>query len=312
MTGMDHGSAHERIEDLTLEPARLRALPSSTDPADVALREHLDGCAACRADLDSWARVHAAVGDALVGRGPEGTGPGVEPLGAPEPLEPGARPAALEPLAALGALEPLEPPASLRSRVLAAVRAENEVTLAPVPMAAAPATTAGTPHHRWFDRPHAAWLGLAAALVVLVIGAGLLADQAGRLSAARSESEHLAAVMTAVDRVLTTDHVAVPLRTAAGAPAGSITWSRHDWVVLTTGLAAPPPGKAYLCWLEAEGKSVPIGEMDFAGATAYWVATVDAWQTWEIGPTTRFVVSLESGSPPARTGDAVLSANLAS
>jgi hypothetical protein len=52
--------------------------------------------------------------------------------------------------------------------------------------------------------------------------------------------------------------------------------------------------------------------MDFSDGTAYWVATVDEWKTWEIGPTTQFVVSLESGSPPSRTGDAILSASLGS
>ena len=37
--------------------------------------------------------------------------------------------------------------------------------------------------------------------------------------------------------------------------------------------------------------------MDFAGQTAYWVASVDEWATWEIGPTTRFVVTLGAGRP---------------
>jgi len=52
--------------------------------------------------------------------------------------------------------------------------------------------------------------------------------------------------------------------------------------------------------------------MDFTDGTAYWVATVDAWKTWEIGPTTQFVVSVESGNPASRTGDVILSANLGS
>lgn len=278
MTAMDHGSAHERIEDLLLDPKRLAALPSSILPEDVALREHLDGCAACRADLDGWARLQAAVSDALV---------------------------ADSPAAAASAVEPTEPPPSLRSRVLAAVRAD-EGALAPVPMAAA------KERRSWFGQPRTAWLGLAAALIVLVGSAGLLVDQAGRLASARAEADGLADAMAAVDRVLSTEHSVVPLRTTAGAPAGSISWSRHDWVVLTSALAAPPAGRQYLCWLESEGKSVPIGRMEFADGTAYWLATVDAWKTWEIGPTTQFVVSLEAGNPPSRTGDAIVSANLGS
>ncbi len=282
MTAMDHGSAHERIEDLLLDPARLAGLPSSTDPADVALREHVAGCAACRADLDGWARLQDAVTDAL---------------------------ATTSPAAAASLVEPMEPPASLRSRVLAAVHAEHEAALAPVPMATA-ATAATAARRSWFAQPRTAWLGLAAALVVLVVSGGLLVDQAGRLAASRAEADNLADAMAAVDRVLSGEHTVVPLRTTAGVQAGSISWSRHDWVVLTTALAAPPPGQEYLCWLESDGKSVPIGRMEFVEGTAYWVATVDAWKTWEIGTTTQFVVSLETGSPASRTGDAILAANL--
>jgi hypothetical protein len=52
--------------------------------------------------------------------------------------------------------------------------------------------------------------------------------------------------------------------------------------------------------------------MDFAGSTAYWVATLDVWKTWEIGPTTKFVVTLEPDGAQQRSGDAVLSADLSS
>ena len=75
-------------------------------------------------------------------------------------------------------------------------------------------------------------------------------------------------------------------------------------------IAEPPSGQTYRCWLEDGDRSVAIGDMEFAGGTAYWVAAVDVWQTWEIGPATQFVVSLESGEPPARTGQIVLSADL--
>ena len=49
-----------------------------------------------------------------------------------------------------------------------------------------------------------------------------------------------------------------------------------------------------------------------AGGTAYWVATLDDWQTWEIGPTTEFVVSLEADGAATRSGPIVLSADLGS
>src|SRR5699024_7717083 len=93
---MDHAAAHERIEDLLFEPARLADLQASTEPEDVALREHLAGCAACAADLGSWRRLQVAVDRAL-----------------PADATPKARARAVEPIAA---------PTSLRDNVLAAIR----------------------------------------------------------------------------------------------------------------------------------------------------------------------------------------------
>lgn len=282
MTAMDHGSAHERIEDLLLDPKRLAALPSSTVPEDVALREHLDGCAACRADLDGWTRLQAAVSDALAQGSPR---------------------------VAANLVDPIEPPPSLRARVLTAVRTENEAALAPVPMAATPA------RRRWFAEPRTAWLSLAAALVVLVVSGGLLVDQAGRLAAARTEAESIAEAMTAVDRVLLEpQHRVVSLTTPAGVPAGSISWTRHDLVVLSTALATPKPGEVYRCWLNSDGKGWAVGKMDFAGSTSYWVGSLDAWASFEIDPTTVFRVSLEppGAGPATRSGPVVLEAALGS
>ena len=53
MTEMDHGTAHERIEDLLLDPERLGGLQASRVPDDIALRAHLEGCPACREEHES-------------------------------------------------------------------------------------------------------------------------------------------------------------------------------------------------------------------------------------------------------------------
>lgn len=283
MTAMDHGSAHERIEDLLLDPARLAALDASRAPEDLALREHLAGCPTCHADLEGWARIHAALADALPGTASE----------------------------AAVMVEPLEPPPSLRARVLSAVRAEAPIeaaSLSPVPMAAA------RPRRLvWLGRPRIAWLGLAAAFVVLVVGAAVLVDQAAHLSLQQAHAQSLGEAVAAVDRILAEpQHRSVALSTPDGTPAGSISWSRHDWVVLTSALSEPRPDQRYTCWLEDGSKSVPVGVMEFADGTAYWVATVDEWQTWEIGPTTQFVVTLEAADAQTRTGAAVLAAVLGS
>lgn len=276
MNGMDHGSAHERIEDLLLHPAWLAALQTSAEPEDVALRQHLDGCPACRADLEGWARLHAALADAVPG----------------------------DAVAAASAVQPMEPPAALRARVIATVRSDQaaEAPLAPIAMAGA--------RRRWIAQPRAGWLGLAAALIVLTASTGLLVDQAGKLATARADAESLTEVMAAVDRVLAGPHKVVELQRRNDTAAGSISWSRHDWVVLTTALTEPPAGQLYKCWLERNGASVPVGVMDFAGGTAYWVASVDQFATWEMGPGARFVVTLEAAGAQQRTGPAVLEAEL--
>jgi hypothetical protein len=274
---MDHAAAHEQIEDLLLEPTRLAALAASTTPADVALREHVVGCAACRADLEGWKRLQRHLVDALP----------------------------RSPVEAHAAVEPTELPPSLRARVVSAIGTgpigRTEETHSPMAMASMRSR-----------RAVATWVGLAASLIVLS-GAGVITvDQVARRSAAEADARALGSVVAAVDRMLAVDHKVVQLETTAGQPAGTISWSRHDWVVLTTALEPPPSGQEYVCWLEADGRSVPVGHMEFAGGTAFWVATLHEWQTWEIGATTRFVVSLEPAGAQQRTGVTILEALLSS
>ncbi|HUQ43563.1 MAG TPA: anti-sigma factor [Candidatus Limnocylindria bacterium] len=299
MSDMDHAAAHERIEDLSLEPARLRSLSTSTDAADLALVEHLAGCPTCRADLEGWSRVQADVRASL---------PSSE-------------------RGAFAAVHRVEVPPRLRADVLAAVRAEGM----PAPATEAADTgemTRIAPSSSVFRRPAARrapestrarrrpiareWLAVAASLVILVGAAAITLDQSGKRARAETEVAALTTLAAAMDEVLATDHKVVELRTTAGATAGSIAWSRHDWVVLTSALTAPAPGQRYLCWLEDGAKSVAVGTMEFSGDTAWWVASLDDWQTWEIGPQTRFVVSLEADGATKRTGPPVLQAALGS
>lgn len=276
MSAMDHAAAHERIEDLLLEPARLDALAVSTAPEDVALREHLDGCPACRADLDGWRRVQHRLTGTLA------------------PTSGGV-------MDADALVQPIDLPPSLRARVLAAVRAaERPVVPIDIDRPARRRPRLGT------------WLGIAASLVILAGATAITLDQANRQAAADAEARALATLVAVVDGVLATDHKVVELRRADGSAAGSISWSRHDWVVLTSALTEPAADHHYTCWLEDGTSSVRVGKMHFAGGTAYWVASVDDWATWEIKPDTRFVVSLEVPDATERFGEVVLSADLGS
>lgn len=284
MTAMDHAAAHERIEDLLLEPTRLAGLPRSTDAADAALREHVAGCPVCRADLEAWQELQRQLATAL--------------------------PASPE--AAAAAVEPIGLPPSLRAGVVAAVREEARAADRP----AAPADRATTPATVpiAIARPRrsiSGWLALAAS-IVLVVGLGTVAvDQVSQRSTAEASARALASALAAVDRVLTApDHRVAPLRDASGASAGSISWSSQDLVVLTTALKPPPAGQRYRCWLVDGDTSTAIGSMYFAGRIAYWVGSLDEWATFRIGATTRFAVTLQENDAAGFAGPVYLSADL--
>lgn len=103
MNSMDHAAAHERIEDLLLEPARLASLTTSTNPADVALRDHVASCATCRTDLEAWQELQHRLVVAL--------------------------PGSID--AATAAVDPIELPPSLRAAVITVVR---DADRAPAPI----------------------------------------------------------------------------------------------------------------------------------------------------------------------------------
>jgi hypothetical protein len=288
MSGMDHAAAHERIGDLLLDPRRLAELDASTAPEDVALREHVAGCATCRAELGSWRDLGAAISSSL----PRSTD------------------------LARAATEPVELPPSLRATVLAAVRSEPRGTgIARSSDAEAGQAAGGEPTrttHPLRSRSRLApLLAMAAALLIVVGSAFVVVDQAGRNAAAESENAALTTALAAVNRVLAEPkHVVVQLHQPDGTSAGSISWSRHDWVVITNALARPAANESYLCWLEDGGKTTLVGSMQFAGDTAFWVASVDKWATWEITATTKFIVTRQPAGGTVPEGSTLLEAAL--
>lgn len=274
MTFMDHAAAHERIEDLLLEPARLGALAASTDQSDVALRHHVAGCATCRADLESWQELQHRLAVALPGSAE----------------------------AAAAAVEPIEVPPSLRAGVISAVR---DADRAPAPTSI---VRVGRPR-----RAVAGWLAIAASIVVLAGSVGITIDQIGQRATAEAQAAGLSNAIAAVDRVLIApEHWIVGLKDSTGAAGGSISWSSQDLVVLTTALEPPPDGQRYACWLVDDSSAAKIGTMYFAGRTAYWVGSLDEWATFKIRPNTRFVVTLPQPGDTRLSGPIYLSADLGS
>jgi hypothetical protein len=116
-----------------------------------------------------------------------------------------------------------------------------------------------------------------------------------------------------MSRVLATpDHHTVTLRTGDGTGAGAIAWSRHDLVVLASGLPAPAAGQVYRCWLQYDGTETAMGKMWFVDGDAFWVSSTDDWAAIDLDPDKHFLVTLESiaNLSGRHIGPVVLQANL--
>jgi hypothetical protein len=270
MTPLGHAEAHERLADLALEPGAIERLG---DPATDALAAHVAGCDACRREVDAWRRTRARLERAR--------GDGVERLD----------------LADLATDTPVPLPPALRGQVLAAVRdgdaGSQPGRRGPVPVKVGPpaARVSGRPTGRtgWANR----LLPLVAVLAIVLAAAGL-ANQAMRLDKIARETALLEGAAASIDRILRDpDHQVVDLRTADGRASGSLSWSRHDLVVLTTALEAPPDDRIYRCWIERDGVRSPVGVMWFSGETAFWNGTLDEWATTSFERGGTFGVSLE-------------------
>ena len=287
---MDHSEARDRLLDLALEPARLRAFDRQSDLVAPELRAHLAGCAECRAELESWRATVAALDTAV------STAPtiGAAPAGSLRNLSVDADAAGV-------AL-----PQRLRARTLAAARARPALepaareSAAPEPVDSernnSPVAAMAAARRLRGAMNAGTWLAIAAALVVVVAGAALVVDRTQQLDSARTEAAALGTVTASLDRILQDpDHKVASLTTSTGASAGSVSWSvsQGSVVVLAEALQSPPPGHVYRCWIEQGATRVAVGEMQFSSSIAYWAGSVDSWSV-AFAPGSRFGMSLES------------------
>jgi hypothetical protein len=193
-----------------------------------------------------------------------------------------------------------QPPADLRERTLATVRAAGVRRGAPVGREVAGATTAATsiPVGRASGGATATaaraatgsgghsvlgWVAaIAAAVTISVIATSVIVggqvDQ--RLAAQANEIEALERVTIATLEVTSeADARRVALTTVSGpAAAGRLVFSpsTSELVVVAAGLTPPPEGQEYRCWVELAGDREGVGKMFFSDDLAYWIGPVEA------------------------------------
>jgi len=258
---MDHEGTRERLELAAAEPGGLDRLMAGDTAAAQAVAAHLAGCPACSDELVRLGRASTLIRQAIRE----------------------------------------EPPADLRARTLAAIRAEG----VPRPLVAVPATAMaaeeagglvgpvgpvvtastviqgrdrGAASRRWLG-----WAATIAAAVVLSVATtsfvvnSRVDEQLAAQDKTIAQLEKVTTSTLAVTSEPDAEHVALRGVTDQ-ALDGSLVFSptTADLVVVATGLVAPPAGQEYRCWVEIDGQRQPVGRMFFSDELAYWTGDVPA------------------------------------
>src|SRR3954470_24861401 len=262
---MDHAEALERIEIAAAEPDGLARLMAGDTPDAAAVAGHLAGCDSCQAELAAIRRTAVVARSVIEG----------------------------------------EPDPDLKERTLAFVRAVGRdrssaaagvTSVAPAMAATSPAVVQTThaelpPNVIPLERPAAphvpdrparlrrwvAAVAVAAAVIIALAGgfAGGAILRPGQ-GAAQQEVAVLRETTQWTIRVGAqpdAQRVALAATAAATEAAGTVLFSGSsgDIVMVASGLATPPPGMEYGCWIEAGGERRRIGKMYPGGDLQAWV-----------------------------------------
>ena len=253
---MDHDEAREQLELATVEPGGVDRLIAGDTATSQAVAAHLAGCPDCTDELARLERASRLIG------------------------------AAVREL----------PPADLRERTLASVRALGRVrgvavaqgpaapgpTAPPLPARSAPASPAPAQAsiRPWGGRASAVgWIAAIAAAVILSVATTsiLVGGRVDRQLADQSDTIQTLQEVTIVTGEPDSKHVALTGTSDPGL-TGSLVYSPStaELVVVATGLAQPPSGQEYRCWMERDGRRQRVGRMFFSGDLAYWIGPVPA------------------------------------
>jgi anti-sigma-K factor RskA len=278
---MDHEDVLEQLELAAVEPGGLDRLMAGDTAMAAAVVGHVAGCDACTEELRRLSQAVPLVRD----------------------------------------LVRTTPPADLRERTLAYVKAHGRVRGASEDLAAAAAATsalsaATTPTMVRPTRPRTErilrWVVAAAAAIAIAVGSLAALD-------ARNDAERQASAVAALEAVnratleITRDTAArrVDLASTGGAAtSGTLLYSPSttELVVVATDLARPPSGKEYRCWVEVDGQRENVGKMFFAGDLAFWIGDTPA--VGDLPDGTAFGVSLTDVANPTLEADPVIRGEL--
>jgi hypothetical protein len=248
---MDHDDVLEQLELAAVEPGGLERILAGDTPMAAAVVAHLAGCDRCAEELRRLSRAAPLLRD----------------------------------------LVRTTPPADLRERTLAYVRAHGRERGDVMAQGAAPgsreavgetAVVAASPGNvgtaRRSRREILPWAATIAAVVALVVsGAGYLAnrDLADRLASQTTMISALERVQTAtIELTADPEGRRVELAsTAGGNTTGTLLFSPSTsrLVVVAYDLVQPPSGQEYRCWVEIDGQRHDVGRMFFADELAFWV-----------------------------------------
>ena len=274
---MDHESTREQLELAAVEPGGLERLMAGDTAAAQSVAAHLAGCPSCTEELTRLERASSVIRQSI------------RALPSPE----------------------------LRSRTLAAIRTagvarpltgEASTNLPAPQLAGAPTVAVVRP--RGPSRIVGQVATIAAAVVLsvattwIVVGAGAddrLAAQAQTISVLERVTSETAALATQPDaaRVRLTG---VTDKSVDGYLAFSP--SSTDLVVVVKGLAPPPDGQEYRCWVEVDGSRQRVGRMFFSPDLSFWVGPAPAVAGLSGGAT--FGVSLVDAAGTSVDGPPVI------
>ncbi len=330
---MDHAEVLGRIYGAIVAPGGLTTLVADPSPDAVAIREHVRGCLDCAAEWRAWSEVSAGLAAAApeaMGMRPDardrilgavttrprtGAALGATAMGAASVTGPGR---VSPPTSGSSVVAPptdrLPAPPSDRIRLPAP---PSDLTRLPAPQAAdRTVRTAGLSttarrgprredgHDRegsWFR-----WIALAAAAAVVFFVAGAAFGRplglGGGEPVQTSQAPRILAVTAGI--LERQGYGLAQLHTPDGGPGGFVAVSpgSGQLTVVTRALTAPPAGTRYICLVDRDGVTTPVGYMQFDGDLAFWAGPVD--DPVDLGLSgDEFLVQLETpGSPPVLSG----------